>query len=440
MINKTIILPLVAVLLLTLLAGCINTEQNSQDKNENLSVVPTLPKPNISENNSYENYSAGNTSKNISSEETIEIKDFSNDINKLTTMFLKYYNEEKENVVFSPYNIYEVSSMLYYGSNGKTKQEFEKFFGYDESVKLFLRDVGDKLKSNKEFDFDTANGIWIDKEFSLKDEYRNEMKKYFDAQIEEANFKQEAEKERESINKWVEDKTNDRIKRLFPKGSITSNTKVVLAGTIYLNAKWKKEFDKKAITEKKFYTPYNEKFVEMLYDKGKHYYYENDVFSAVKLPYSGEEISMVIVLPKGEKKNYKMKETVEYLEDTSYGFLDEFRITEVKVMFPKFKFEFQFELKNTLKENGFDKIFKGYPDFSRMVEGGIVINTAIHKAYIDVNEKGTEATAATGYIGITSTKKEEAKEFIADHPFLFFIIDEETNSILFAGKINNPKS
>ena len=437
---KTIFLGIIVLSLI--LAGCINTgNQQVQDNKENQqnqgnTVFYEENKTNQSMKNQSNQYKPESLSNSEKEKIVSSINDFSFKV-------LNYYKDEEKNNFFSAYNIYEVTDMVYEGSNGKTKDEFKEVFGYSDKSPLFIKNFDSYLKSLENVEFKTANGVWVDKTIKLKEDYVKKVSEEFNANIENVDFMNNPEQVRESINRWVEKNTEKKIKRLLPPGSISSSTKIVVGGTIYFKGEWGRKYPEKNVKSELFHTPNKDKFVDMITDENKYPYYENELYKAVKIDYKGEKLSMVFILPKGEKGNYKMKETIESLNAETFStLLNDLSINTVELKFPKFKFDRGHDLINILKELGVKKAFTLSADFSKMSETPLYLNSAVHKAYIDVNEEGTEAAGATAYGFATtcySCGSDEKKEFIADHPFLFFIVDNDNGVILFSGKVTDPE-
>ena len=258
------------------------------------------------------------------------------------------------------------------------------------------------------------------------------------------DFVQKTEESRLKINAWVEQQTNNRIKNLIPAGAVTSSTRMVLTNAIFFKGKWKLEFDKKLTQELPFILEDgSEVKVPLMYQpaaEDKLRYVAMDGFQALELPYKGDDLSMVILLP-GSGPMSKMEKG---LSANRWAEIDNaMQYQKVNVWLPRFKMELGGSIKPSLTAMGMGALFAN-ADFSRMFMGGgsLAVSDVIHKAFVEVNEEGTEAAAATAVIIMeTSAKMDEPDpimNFRADHPFIFMIQHKASKSILFMGKVMKP--
>lgn len=246
------------------------------------------------------------------------------------------------------------------------------------------------------------------------------------------------EKARNEINKWVEDRTNQKIKELIQKGDLTSLTRLVLVNAIYFKGKWKYTFNKKETKEIPFFVDEKRTSkVPMMHQVNDFNYYEDKDLQAIELPYSGDELSMIVILPK-ERTLSKLEKNLNYtlLDKISTNMAKE----KIEVYFPKFKIEKRYILNEPLIKLGMSDAFDDMlADFSGMTGSrDLYISKVIHQSFIEVNEEGTEAAAATAVIMSGKSISLGPKIFKADHPFLFFIIHKPTNTILFMGRFIEP--
>ncbi|OGL38754.1 MAG: hypothetical protein A2042_09755 [Candidatus Schekmanbacteria bacterium GWA2_38_11] len=251
---------------------------------------------------------------------------------------------------------------------------------------------------------------------------------------------------RKTINSWVEDKTNDKIKNLFSPGSLNSLTRLVLTNAIYFKGDWVKQFNKNETRSEDFRVNQNQKvkvpMMKMTDENAEFNYVQTDNLQILEMFYEGEELSMTVLLPKNDDlKSLEDLLSVENLEQWQ-GELEKQR---VDVYLPKFTFDSKYSLGENLQEMGMSSAFippskPGGADFSGISgQKDLYIDLIIHQAFVDVNEEGTEAAAATG-ISFTTESAEPTvvPEFRADHPFIFFIQSQGTENILFMGKVVNP--
>ena len=362
------------------------------------------------------------------------------------------YKSNKNNVFFSPYSIVSAAGMVYEGARGKTADEIQSAFGFPKDANKRLADFSsinfDINKPDKKYTLSVANALWGQKDYPFSQNYLDTISTNYGGNATNLDFVSDTEGSRQTINNWVADKTNQKIQNLFPQGSIGSETRLVLTNAIYFKGKWQTPFDKKDTEDKSFVPGWGLiRKTSTMIDKGSEYKYGEDLTSQIiELPYASHELSMYVVLP----RNGIFYPLNGFWFDNSFN-LQKFEslkssmnYEKVDVYLPKFKFETEYELNNALSKMGMSTVFSPNADFSGTSEKkGLFINEALHKAYIDVDEEGTEAAAATGFgmmtMGIGGPHfAPPPKIFRADHPFMFVIVHNVTGTILFLGKVNNP--
>jgi len=250
------------------------------------------------------------------------------------------------------------------------------------------------------------------------------------------------------INKWVFIHTKGKIENIVNPDEIESNTKLILTNAIYFKGKWKYEFDKQNTEGRDFHLVNGTtKKVKMMskYSSSMEYgfrfnYFQNDYLQLLEMPYNGDKISMIIVLP---LDNSKLKDVENMIDEKKLEeWIKESRSRKVTVYLPKFKFSQGIDLKSFLENFGIKDMFNINADFSGMTgKKDIYIDKAFHKSFVEVNEEGTEATAVTvidAKLASSIPVKEEIVTFNADHPFIFLIRDKVTGSILFMGRVMDP--
>jgi len=309
--------------------------------------------------------------------------------------------------------------MTYEGARGNTATEMQStlHFPKDETTRRssFANIYNQINKKDKEYKLSTANALWAHKDYKFLEEYLTNIEKYYGGKTINLDFSQ-SEQARKIINDWVEDQTNNKIKNLIAPGVLNGLTRLVLTNAVYFKGTWLKPFDKKDTKEEDFKISENNVVrVSMMKLTGKEAefkYMENDELQAIELPYDGEELSMIIFLPKKELDLTKISE-----------WKNEMVKRRVDVYLPKFTFETKYSLPETLKELGMIDAFSD-ADFSGM-DGtrNLFISDVIHQAFVEVNEEGTEAAAATAVVMYESAimKEELIPVFKADHPFAFII-------------------
>ncbi len=284
-----------------------------------------------------------------------------------------------------------------------------------------------------------GNALWLKKDYPFLKDYINVVEKYYRGKATNVDFVKETEKSRQTINSFIEEQINNKIKDLIPKGVLDTTTKLVLTNAIYFKGTWKWEFNPKYTGEVDFkITPTNVIKALMMYmkpEKAKFNYADTGDLQILELPYEGDKISMLILLPKDTLESIepitseKLQKWESQMEETT---LDE-------IYLPKFEFDTKYFMKDTLSEMGMPTLFGAGADLSNMDEThALYVEEAIHQAFVKVDEQGTEATAATGVVtNLTSFLPKNV--FRADHPFIFIIQQKDTLNILFMRRVNNPK-
>jgi serpin B len=354
-------------------------------------------------------------------------------------LYKKYSNEfEDENVFFSPYSISSAFAMVYEGARGRTAEEIKDVFYFPNNTAELRTSFAHMYNlinaPNKHYILKTANALWVQKDFPLSQNYLDVVEKFYGGKATNVDFVNNAEGARQTINSWVEEQTNGKIKDLIPKGVLNSLTHLVLINVIYFKGNWGHQFDKDATHKENFTTAEGNVSVDMMFIEEDFPYYENNETQVLELPYKGGNVSMIVFLPKSNLSSFEANLSLEKIEDL----IDKLHTQKVEVYIPKFKFETKYFMSEDLKEMGMSTAFSPGADFSGISSrGGLLIQEVIHQAYIDVNEEGTEAAAATAIsVGITALPTTAV--FKANHPFMFLILDKDTNEILFMGRVLNP--
>ncbi|NXS51065.1 ILEUB inhibitor, partial [Balaeniceps rex] len=277
-------------------------------------------------------------------------------------------------------------------------------------------------------------------------QYLDSTKKFYQAELEAVNFKYTEEEAREKINFWVENETKGKIKDIFAAGFIDPSTVLVLVNAIYFKGKWAVEFKKEDTTETYFRLNKNEKrTVQMMFQEG---YFNMAIIDELKmkvieLPYFKNELSMFILLPEVVCEDFagleKLESTLTYEKLAGWTSSARMQQLRVKVYLPQFKMEESYILNKTLQEMGLMNVFDwGKADLSGISrKDGLVVSKAIQKSFVEVNEEGTEAVGAMGFVAVPLCRP-VSYEFKADHPFLFYIRHNPTNTILFFGRYSSP--
>lgn len=356
------------------------------------------------------------------------------------------YKSKDGNVFFSPYSISSAIAMTYEGARGQTAEEIQKVFHFPndrEKMRSDFVDIYNGLnKADKPYKLNTANALWAQKDYAFLSDYFNTVQTYYDGRVTNLDFKTDTENSRKTINDWVANKTNDRIKDLIPPGAIDPLTRLVLTNAIYFKANWTTQFDNRSTNDKDFQLSSGSNVsVKMMHMVSNFNYSETSTLQILEMPYLGNDLSMIIILPKDNSLNQLEN---SFSTDNLANWKKDMAYTKVSVSLPKFKFETTYLMANDLKGMGMPTAFSGSADFSGMTGNrDLQITQVIHKTFVEVTESGTEAAAATAVImGMTATPgpTPEPKIFNADHPFLFIIQQKDTGNILFLGRMSDPST
>ena len=366
--------------------------------------------------------------------------------NRFAINLYSQYKSEEGNIFFSPFSISTAMAMVYEGAEGKTAKEIKSVFGfpkYDNSRRNQYSDLLSEInKKDKKYALNTANALRAQQNYHFLNDYLTTVEKYYGGKTTNLDFKNEPDSARLIMNNWVEDKTNDKIKDLFSEGSINSLTRLVLSNAIYFKAKWLIQFDADKTSDEYFRVNPDESIeVPMMQptsQKSTFNYTQNKNLQILEMPYAGEDLSMVILLPLDDDiEKLENSFTIENLTEWKKSL----RKHRVKIYIPRFKFKTKYFLFETLSNLGMPTAFTNSADFSGMTgTKDLKIDKVIHQAFIEVNEEGTEAAAATGMGMMLMSKPPPTPIFKADHPFIFIIQQKKTGNILFMGRVNNPKN
>jgi serpin B len=349
------------------------------------------------------------------------------------------------NLFLSPYSISTALAMAYAGARGQTAEQMAKVLNFpvNEQFHKTFGEIIRQLNASGEkggFELVVANALWGQKDYKFLPDYLTLVKTNYDGNLEQVDFKTQTEEARKTINAWVESKTRDKIKELIKPGSLDLMTRLVLTNAIYFKGKWASQFKPERTQDAPFTLLTGEKVTVPMMSQKEHFgYAETNDIQVLELPYVNNDLSMVVLLPKelDGVKDLEKKLTFDNLT----GWLSQLRKREVDVFFPRLKMTSEFELAKVLGEMGMPDAFSGNADFSGMTgTRDLFISAVVHKAYVDVNEEGTEAAAATGVIMRLTAVEPPPPVFRADHPFVFLIRDNHTGSILFIGRTENPAS
>jgi serpin B len=362
---------------------------------------------------------------------------------------------EAGDIAISPASISTAFGLAYAGARGKTADDIAKTLHYPTNLADFHKSYG-QLLGTMQFSangrsMSVNNSIWLQNGLPVRDEYLALVNSNYGAGLNRVDYESDPDAARSKINRWVESKTNDKIRDLLLADDIKKFTRSILVNTVYFKADWAVPFDKATTKKEKFkLSSGKQTMLPLMHQRNSYAYAEKDGVQAISMPYRGGETDMVILLPKRRKLAAMEKKIA------SAGFapwtdaLEENYGVDTIVTLPKFKIEQRYDkVKETLEAMGMVQPFKDDADFMAMKpvnlasddpnDWNLIIGKVIHKVFVEVEEKGTEAAAATAIVMEvvvtgSSLKPPQPKIFRADHPFLFLIRDRRTEAILFVGR------
>jgi serpin B len=349
------------------------------------------------------------------------------------------------NIFFSPWSISTAFGMAYGGAREKTADQMAEAMRFSLEPEL-LHPAFERLDSSLEeaqtegnVRLNIANSLWPQQDYPFLDSYLSLIERNYGTEITAVDYKTAADAARLLINGWVEEKTEDKIQDLIPPGILNKMTRMVLVNAIYFLGSWEKSFDPKRTYDSSFYSGGAKPTkVNMMSQTEVFGYADLDSLQILQLPYKESDLSMLILLPAERGGLTQLESSLNAANLAAWR--DELTERKVATFLPRFELTSQFELSNSLKEMGMIDAFNpGAADFSGMdgQPGWLFIGAAIHKAFVDVNELGTEAAAATALV-MVATSIPDWPTFRADHPFIFLIQDDRTGSILFIGRLVEP--
>ena len=350
------------------------------------------------------------------------------------------------NLFFSPYSISTCLAMTYAGARGDTAAQMARTLRFETNQPQLAASFGElqkQLNNEQEttgIELNVANGLWGRKEHLFLPAFLEIAKQSYEANLKQVDFRTQADATRTEINDWVDHKTKGKITGLIQPGALGPATRLVLVNAIYFKGSWAREFNKHSTTQAPFTVAPNQKpEVPLMNLTADFKYAEVDGLQLLELPYAGDELGMVVLLPT-EPNGLKGMENLLKTQ-TLDRWLALAREQKVAVFLPKFKLSAQFSLAKPLAEMGMSDAFSPNANFSGMDgERDLFISAVVHKAFVDVNEEGTEAAAATGAVMRSNAvmMPRPTPIFRADHPFIFLIRDNHSGSVLFLGRLVDP--
>jgi serine protease inhibitor len=360
------------------------------------------------------------------------------------------------NLVFSPYSVSMALAMAYAGARGNTEAQMAKAMHLSipqqKAPETFAAINAQVLAAGKDksVEINVANALWAEKSYPFLKEYLDSVRTNYQGEVRNMDFRQQPEAARKTINKWVEEQTKDKIKDFLAPGTIAPDTRLVLTNAIYFKGRWQSPFEREATKEDPFYLLDGAKtIVPMMRQRSTFGYSEEAGLQILEMLYKGPpeapldgDLSMIVLLPSKEKplEDFERSITEEKLNQWTLNL----KTQKVLVFLPRFKMTSDFQLREPLTRLGMTEAFSsGDADLSGMTgDRDLFIGEAIHKAFVETNEEGTEAAAATA-LGVRNgtgmkTRQPPVPIFRADHPFVFLIRHKPSGCLLFLGRVTNP--
>ena len=346
--------------------------------------------------------------------------------------------KKNDNLFFSPYSVETALAMAYEGASGVTRRDMEKVLHLPDDNET--RWTGFKhlmfslqTANGSPYILKTANALWVQRGYTINERYLRIIREFYLGEVGEVDFVRDPNGAARGINRWVEERTNGRIRDIVSKPS--GDTRLIITNAVYFRANWSSRFEG-GTWNGTFHSPGGPVTVPMMHQTGRFPYFENDDLQALELPYESGRLSMLIILPgKGKFDEVEKELNAGFIGEIVNGTREE----TVEVSLPKFRLEETYRLRNVLMEMGMEKAFT-VPDFSGISpKGELAISDVVHKTFLSVAENGTEAAATTAVtITLAAAPAKKPKVFNADHPFIFFIYDRETGAVLFMGRLMKP--
>ncbi|MCF7918958.1 MAG: serpin family protein [Candidatus Cloacimonetes bacterium] len=345
--------------------------------------------------------------------------------------------ETEENLVFSPYSIYTALAMTSEGAAGDTQKQMAAILQNPQSTDLAKLQLSLSQNTGKYLQWQVANSLWLEQDFKVEKKFLKILQREYLAEIQRADFIRQPQQSLQMINNWVSDNTQGKIPAIL--NELDPLTRLVLINAVYFLGDWEYPFRAEVSHDDDFHTSQTTVSVPFMQQTHTFYYYDDAFLQAVMLPYKDSDFAMLLILP-------REKGISELLNGFDVNFFDRIRNSQenqrVDLSLPRFQLDYKRELSADLSILGMPLAFAPQADFSRISKKhSLMIDKVMHRAFIVVNEKGTEAAAATAVsINLTSAGPPKTPIiFKADHPFLFLLLEKQTGTILFTGCVNDPR-
>lgn len=379
---------------------------------------------------------------------TADVKNAAEANNRFALDLYPKLKKGDENLFYSPYSISTALAMTYAGARGGTAEEMARTLHFDlpadrlhPAYAQMIRDLNEAGKKG-DFQLSVANRLWGQKGEPFLKDFLDLTERNYGAGLSQVDFVGDTEGARKTINDWVEKQTAEKIKELIGQGVLSAATRLVLTNAIYMKAEWLAKFKKQDTSPAPFFAAGGREIQATTMHRTTAFgYAEAEGLQVLEMVYKGDRLSMVILLP---RQKDGLAGVENGLAENLSKWLAQLKTQSVRVALPKFKATKEFSLGQTLQSLGMVKAFGGaQADFSGMNgKRDLFISAVLHKAFVAVDEEGTEAAAATAVVMELSAilRPEQIPEFRADHPFVFLIRDRQTGAILFMGRVTEPKA
>lgn len=354
---------------------------------------------------------------------------------------------EDDNVFFSPFSISSALGMTYTGAEEETASEMAEVLHFSlpvNAINSAFHSITESLtsgglnepQSGEPFTLAISSGLWVDNNFQLLDSFVEDMSHFYDAAVENVDFSGDPEGARERINSWVAEKTHDKIMNLIPEGSIVADTRTVLTNAVYFKASWSSPFDADFTREEPFTLADRSVAPVPMMRQEEHFNFgQSEQWSAIEMRYSGGDASMLIILPSGDLQEFESSFDLEMLDEIRGNLSSR----NVAVSMPVFEFTSSMSLRSVLQSLGMESAFGSGANFSGFTGiRDLYISDVVHKAFVKVDEEGTEAAAATAVVMNMLSMPVAPVIMDINRPFMFLIQDNSTGSIVFMGRVMNP--
>ena len=371
--------------------------------------------------------------------------------NPVTRFASKLYpklGEKNENNFFSPYSLQTALGMCLVGAKGDTQKKLAELIeapktlnAQKEYFNALIGEVHGTVDDKREYELRSCNALWPQStpDFKLLPDYLTTIEDDFYSTVTPVDYVDNPTGAVDAINQWCDESTNGKITNVITKAFVNKETRLVLTNAIYFKGKWATAFEKDDTFPEDFRGSDGTTEVPTMHSNGENWkYYENDRFKALELPYKGDDLSMIVVLP--HEDNIDVINDLEDTYEEARESLTNSHPEKVNVSLPKFKFSTTYKLGETFQDLGASLAFSDDADFTGISKTRLKISEVIHKAFVEVDEEGTEAAAVTvvRMMRCTSVRMPvKPKEFKADHPFQFYIVNRQSGNIHFCGRVSN---